>query len=116
MNELFVEYLIAKLLRMKGFNGACLGYFNSEKAFIQSYLPDEKSYPTIDILRAPLWQQMIDWLHDEKRIEVNFYEMLNGYWRASVEDLKTGEVKTYEGYASRQEARIEVLTTVIQNL
>jgi hypothetical protein len=76
LKELFVPYEIAVKLKEKGFKVDCFGYYwhdsNNELRASKPILAvnwndnDEYNKDT----SAPLWQQVIDWLREEK--EINF--------------------------------------------
>ena len=81
MKEQFVPYEIANILIDKGFNENCLGYYESRDNRLicrdTSFYELEKY--NLGIL-APLWQQVIDWLRDTHKIDI---EILNKYSRPS---------------------------------
>lgn len=69
MKDLFVPYELAVKLRDKGFNVACLATID-QTDFI--HIKGTK-YPVRGAMcymeyPAPLWQQVIDWLREEKKI------------------------------------------------
>lgn len=62
MQRLFVKYELAKLLKEKGFNDNCLGFFNQSKKLIIS--DNYNDYH----LTAPTFEQVIDWLEEKHQI------------------------------------------------
>ena len=77
MKDQFVPYPIAKELFEKGFNENCLAYYNpivgegSEPLFlpVDNDLINfrEVKYPCV---KAPLWQQVTEWLRDKHRVDI----------------------------------------------
>lgn len=81
MKRSFVPYEIALKLKELGFNVDCLGYYNPNGHFLYKlYCADEYADLNIDdILKykvhydcvyAPMYQQVIDWLREEHKIDV----------------------------------------------
>lgn len=77
MKEQFVTYEIASKLKELGFDDECFGYY-SNKTSHHLYLEcnykevtDKINNPYTDIIKAPLWQQAIDWFRKKYNIEIN---------------------------------------------
>lgn len=77
MKEQFVTYEIAKQLKKLGFDERCFGLFNQikELCYPQLHYGEWKSFHDQEdqkwITPAPLWQQVVDWLREEKDIQIN---------------------------------------------
>ena len=85
MKEQFVTYEIALALKELGFDEDCLAGYNVNEnhpleMFNKPYLtlPRNKTGEVLTyksntyVLKAPLWQQVIDWLSSEKDIHIIF--------------------------------------------
>lgn len=76
MKDLFVTYQLALLAKQKGFDESCLAYYgNEEKLFITAgailkYRP---------LLKAPLYQQLIDWFLEKHDIWVEILLFDRGF-------------------------------------
>lgn len=75
---LFVTYEIALKLKEKGFDQPCFGSYYDEGKFsfwnwtvYTDYPYLTKNSVLINMIAAPLWQQVIDWLSDVHNIEVD---------------------------------------------
>lgn len=87
MKDLFVTYKVAKLLKKKGFNESCLGYYFGDKLKYPSELAttesqDKCQYITTGIL-APTLEQAINWLMDNHNIFILphiTFDDKNGHW------------------------------------
>ncbi len=74
MEKQFVTYPIAKLLKELGFNEKCFGYYSNwgtqEPFLLSCEYGNEKESCQIRrknfLCSAPLWQQVIDWLRQER--------------------------------------------------
>jgi len=121
MKNQFVPYHIAKQLSQKGFTENCFAYYNpvvdegSEPLFlpVDNDLVNfrEVKYPCV---KAPLWQQVIDWFKTEHNIHIhpNFYtnridasrsyeymvhHMVDGLWKfISISGMNPREIAIYE--------------------
>lgn len=89
MTNLFVPHELAVKLRDKGFNESCLGYYendNDSKSLLVYYfniIPD----PNEIFIVAPLWQQVIDWLREEKKLHLLISETNTGSWHVYVKKI-----------------------------
>lgn len=89
MKDLFVTYEMALLLKEKGFNESCLQFFKEIKG--EMYLSDNDGensiglkitspfynfdgFPLCDtqIVSAPIYQQVLDWLDDKHKTRIIF--------------------------------------------
>ena len=89
-----VTFEIAKILKEKGFNEPCLGFYNPKNKLSHYFNPDKDWYlfkkqclknsdikDTVSIT-APLWQQVVDWLADQKiECSVDIVHDDYGNWR-----------------------------------
>lgn len=74
MENQFVPYNIALLLKDLGFNHACFASYYDRRGKMHLCLPHEKQYlDDFDtfLVSAPLWQQVVDWLN-EKNIYISY--------------------------------------------
>jgi len=76
MTEQFVTYDIALKLNEKGFDWHCLAvYMNGEFQIPRGFGMAIVTKEHVDVLKgkavlAPLWQQVIEWLRDVKKLEI----------------------------------------------
>lgn len=78
MENLFVSYEIALELKDKGFNKPCFGVWNSRECSLYidlRYDTDQKNMP--DGCKAPLYQQVTDWLRENHNIEIQISNVDN---------------------------------------
>lgn len=77
MKKQFVTYKIALALKELGFDEKCFGWYDNEGRF---FFPSNNTLHTRNskvegrsdnIITAPLWQQVIDWLREEYNIYIN---------------------------------------------
>jgi hypothetical protein len=81
MKEQFVIYEIALILKEKGFDQPCFGYYYDEGKFSFWNWTVCKDYPYLtknsslilskNSIAAPLWQQVFTWLRDVHDIDIN---------------------------------------------
>jgi hypothetical protein len=76
MEKQFVTYEIALMLKEKGFDQPCFGSYYDEGKFSFWNWTVYKDYPyltknsvLINMIAAPLWQQVIDWLEREHWVD-----------------------------------------------
>lgn len=114
MQEQFVTYEIAKKVNKSGFTGNCLGAYEYTKECVLFYTGG--AYP-ITATKAPLWQQVIDWLREKYQYH---FELIPdeetkewyciSYYMVKMDDThKEGPFKTY------QEARMAGVLTGLQD-
>ncbi len=78
MKEQFVTYEISKKLKELGFNEPTIGRFSPDGEF-EMYRQDvlnnpyayKNCYPSQTL--APLWQQVVDWLREEKNMVITLF-------------------------------------------
>ena len=68
MKKQFVTYEIALKLKELGFNEKCLAYYEET---LGNYPLIITHYEEDLYLKAPLWQQAIDWLFTEKKLSID---------------------------------------------
>ena len=98
MKEQFVPYDLALKIKEKGFDDPCLAGYLLNKDGITSLIgcgalrfdTDGFVNPYSEILPAPLWQQVIDWLLKKHNIYV-YIERDGGWWIVRIKDLSREE-------------------------
>lgn len=76
MKDQFVTYEIALRLKELGFSQTCFAFYNStrEAGPVQLYSPDGGDFNNWNekphLISIPLWQQAIDWLRENYKINV----------------------------------------------
>jgi hypothetical protein len=138
MENLFVPYEIAKQLKEKGFNEQCLSTYtwNGIKTTYDTLTCISENPQTIKerlnknndkyTCSAPMWQQVVDWLREEKNIQINivwnkFYPVAPYEWevRPTWRDEPVrpygmgGRQSTY--YKSLERAINQALQFIIEN-
>ena len=133
MNEDYVSFETAKLLKEKGFNGLCTAYYDcfTTDNFHCGYEPTD--FNSIDtkirkIVAAPTLQMAMKWLREEKKIgiEVNtifdldddnkwYYEYGFCILQLSGTYKKFAECD-YDGYKTYEEACEEAIRYTLENL
>lgn len=89
MKNLFVPFDIAKKLKIVGFNELCLAFYYNNGDITQFNLGEDISgkrnvnLSSKDFVAAPLWQQVIDWLREEKGIHFEIIES-NGIYSFTI--------------------------------
>ncbi len=72
MKHLFVPYELALLAKEKGFDEECLGcYSKHENEYLRYLMFHDCSSNSETRLRAPLYQQLVDWFRETHGIEVS---------------------------------------------
>ena len=69
MKEQFCNYEIANILKEKGFNEPCFGYYQNNELIINAlsnYILDKYKLG----IAAPLWQQVIDWFREKHNLRI----------------------------------------------
>ena len=106
MNEQYVTYEVAKLLRENGFRGDCIAYYNN----------DGKRYLSLNAelhpLPCPTQAVACRWLREEKDIDIiTFHERLphGCYWCRIEHNLLTAhqQLPIYSTYEDAIEAGLE---------
>lgn len=84
MKKHFATYEISLKLRVIGFDEPCFGYYDDKKKF--EFIIDSGNDPVLknqltgSSIVAPLWQQVIDWLREKHKMEIN----IDNYYRNTV--------------------------------
>lgn len=107
MKDLFVPYELAVKLKEKGFNNECMAYYETtpDYKFIFRGLPGYNrligELPNLLDLTvcAPLWQQVIDWLREEKKLHLVISETKTGSWHIYVKNIGQSEAYAYKTYS-----------------
>ena len=101
MKEQFVPYEIANILKEKGFDEPCFGYYQNNELIINALSNYELDKYKLGIA-APLWQQAINWL---KSKGILITELWDGWEYAKLEEDFT--------YVQTKEQAIEHALTLI---
>lgn len=90
MKDHFVTYEIALKLKEKGFDELCFAEYNSNDKYNEPWVYGSEGNVTEQYSNramiahdaaAPLWQQVVDWLREDKNIHVLFeYGLLKKYF------------------------------------
>ena len=78
MKEQFVTYKIALALKELGFNETCIAVFLSKDNFKIEY--GLLNYPKKlfgNVIKAPLWQQVIDWFREKYGFFIEVYQIFS---------------------------------------
>lgn len=81
--RLFVPIDLAKELKSRGFFQECLGWWQGNRVCFYGRQGEEfDGYRLKEHVLAPTWQQVIDWLREEKEIviEISYNQKKNGYY------------------------------------
>ena len=75
MEKQFVPYEIALKLKQLGFDDPCLAYFSNDKYHdlhhnCENVMEGNFVINNYNELKAPLWQQVIDWLRETYKINI----------------------------------------------
>lgn len=84
IKNLFVPFKLAQQLKEKGFNEMCFGWWMNKSKISMAQVesqPTEKEFCS-----APLYQQAIDWLREEKNLYVVAHPS-GGKWKISIRVL-----------------------------
>lgn len=79
MKEQFVTYEIASKLKELGFDDECFGYYcnkTSHHLYLEcnyKEVTDKINNPYTDIIKAPLWQQAIDFFREKHNIIIEVW-------------------------------------------
>lgn len=77
MEKKFVTYDIAVQLEKLGYSEPCIAFFDPDKHELHPVMQEPaKGYFNVgsftETLRAPLWQDVVDWMLDEHDINIEF--------------------------------------------
>lgn len=141
IEEQFLTYELSYKLKELGFNDKCIGYYETqEKNLVINYdntvqlTEEQKKRPLLYqqeitnlnlpqwAIAAPLWQQVIDWLREEKYIEIILIpsELLDTKVRSSgriIINANYSNIDLNDYYITRIQAikkAIEIMTGVKQ--
>lgn len=121
--KLFLNYEISKALKEKGFDENCLAYFKDQANFTNEPLDClmEIKYP--QCIKAPLYQQAIEWIRESHNIEIRIFNGGSGHhWECILKHFPDGEllkvvnppkdynIKSY--YACLEQAIIESINLI----
>jgi len=128
MKEQFVPYEIALKLNEKGFNEECLGLYNLTVMYDSKISqPGEwfkitgpiKNHNEIDFVKAPLWQQVIDWFREKHDIDVMIKQIkLDGTAYYKITKIETEDkIKGYSDFCkSTYEAKEKAIKQALKDL
>lgn len=97
MQHLFADYEVSTLVKDKGFIECCFQYFEHGVLTQSSYsefIDFNTKYKNNNIISAPLWDQIIEWLRKKHQIDVSVFvtvthvELPPIQWCAWVVDIK----------------------------
>jgi hypothetical protein len=122
MKEQFVNYEIALELKELGFNEPCLGYYYDKKldhfalfGVIEGKIITNKNN---NVILAPLWQQVIDWLREKKyvniEIRMNYPEYKYFYTIGNIgnETFQYVSKETFNYKEAREKAILQALKLI----
>ena len=122
ITEDYVSYKIAKLLKEKGFNEPCIGFYNPiDGCFFEASMRKSWDYNRHGSINAPTHQMALKWLREVHNIfiEINISIDLNGdyHYNYSILDKECKYIKRFNGYYSSYESCVEAaLLFVLKNL
>lgn len=104
MKDQFVTYEIAKYLKDLGFDEPCLGIYNGMQEIycdskIEHFTSQEKvqyifGNDKVNVILAPLWQQVIDWFREKYNIFIDIQHQ-NGFFWYVIDSYNFPEVIKY---------------------
>ena len=127
MKEQFVTYEIALKLKNLGFNEFCMGFFYSEHIDELSDISlgtttkvVEEMVNRFNCIKAPLWQQVIDWFREQYELSLELDASSNGLYNAhiySITNSKFGysvivEIPQLNYYEAREQAILKALELI----
>ena len=83
MNEDYVSFETAKLLKEKGFDEVCIGFYTPQKELHFTLLEETNSMWLDDSISAPTLQMAMKWLREVHNLALNVCYLL-GMWSYSV--------------------------------
>ena len=126
MEEQFVTYEIALKLKELGFGEECLAWYYlpanaiNENDYILA-LDSETPENQVVYIKAPLWQQVIDWLREKHKIDIYpeptyslteySFKVITVHGKSKKQEYWDGMGKTYNTY---QEAREQAILKAIK--
>lgn len=104
MEKEFVIYLIALTLKELGFDEECLAYWKNDEIILYSSKPEITQKVIFDNyggIKAPLWQQCIDWFREEYKLYIKMYPIginktFYTYKLTSIGDIELPVTKDYK--------------------
>jgi hypothetical protein len=85
MKDLFVPYELAVKLKEKGFEKPVLAFYDVDDATFSKPFTELENYnDSGSLVSAPLWQQVIDWLREDKGLNV-FADCTHSGWYWGIE-------------------------------
>ena len=115
MKKLFVSYGIAKLLKEKGFNEECFGWYWLNQSEIIQYSRCSAKH-CVDV-PAPLYQQAFDWFREKHMLgfECQTPDGKSGKWHPGIHKIYgIGDYMNAGGYDTYEEAQIAGLEKLIE--
>lgn len=124
MNKEFVTYDIALKLKKLGFDEECFGFFMSKDDIIYPHMcknkPHIENLTISQVVCAPLWQQVFDWLEKEKKYIITnelYYSLGEQRWGiADVfnPDFEDDALTVF--YDSKIDAMVELISTTLDGI
>ena len=90
ITEDYVSFETAKLLKDKGFDEICMGFYTPEKELHLTFLGETNSIWLDDSISAPTLQMAMKWLREEHRIDIEVRTYYLNY-------LKPNDTRYYSG-------------------
>ena len=112
MKEQFVTYEIALKLKELGFDEECFGLYKNKILFryYETFTWNDFS----NSIKAPLWQQVIDWLREEHGIHI-IINKTYGYVLLLNKRNPIGKNNIGNYYQAREQAILKALELIEQN-
>lgn len=94
MKKEFVTYPIAVKLKELGFDKKCFGcYISSTLCIVGDEIGDFIASDYENRIKAPLWQQAIDWFREKHEIHIQFGMQEFKKWCFGIQYIDSGMVK-----------------------
>lgn len=111
----FLNKTFSELVLEKGFNRKCLGFYHIDKAFRDGYsflegdIDIYNHHGMFKLIKAPLYQDVVDWLREEKRLRISVTPRTSGnsayeIWKWDSEKVHWVEVSVFNSYKEYYEA------------
>ncbi len=118
MENEVVTRCISEKLKEKGFNWICSHYYRTKCKDLFMVFPCEDWNNTEERIYAPTISQVLRWLRDEKKIHIviDFNGGMGWYYQIALYGLTTYEKESEHKYNSYEQAALEGIEYVLDNL